>query len=337
MKYEVEKIENTYINKNTDVEIFSVILSAVLILLIILGTLIYRNNTISIDVNANAEISTNIITEENAEKPQDTITNVTPSDKTEENNTVIPSNPSNPSTPSTPTNPTNPEPTPTPPARQPEEKDVSEMTKEEITEKMIEAINQLKSESNMKAEMSEAIDVKVVDLSVPSAIDMVNNVVKSVVGDENETMSYNFVNGKATDSDGKTVTPFSVIPPLAKNFAITYEGVASATATKVGNNTVYSIILAPEQTTLNNPIPSHNSSTIGFLDLASLDLPSVTITTADMYYPGSTVEITVNENNKVVKLVNKMPMTGKGEAKITFISGFASFEGSLNEVWNFTY
>ena len=56
-----------------------------------------------------------------------------------------------------------------------------------------------------------------------------------------------------------------------------------------------------------------------------------------MQYPGSTVEVTVNPAGQVVKLVNKMPMTGYGAAKVTFASGNANFEGALDEVWEFTY
>ena len=84
-------------------------------------------------------------------------------------------------------------------------------------------------------------------------------------------------------------------------------------------------------------VTTDNATTVGYLDIASLDLPSVTIATADMKYSGSTVEITVNADGKVTKLVNKIPMSGKIGAKISFFEGDATIEGGQDESWTFTY
>ena len=130
---------------------------------------------------------------------------------------------------------------------------------------------------------------------------------------------------------------FAIIPPTNKDFVISDAAVLTATAAASGTDTVYTVVLVAENTTVSSPSPMYNSTAIGYLDIASLDLPGVTIAEANMKYPGSTVEITVNADGKVTKLVNKLPMDGTVTAKISFFNGNASFKGALDESWNFTY
>ena len=218
--------------------------------------------------------------------------------------------------------------------------DPSAMSKEEIVSKVAEYVNKVKSEQNMTAHKTENITVNLTKLSAESLKEPVNGVISSLVGEPTDEI-INVVNGTATYPDGSTKPIKEAIPPsneATKDFALTADGVASATAAKQGDNTVYTVVLVAESTTAANPIPAHNSKAIGFLNLMGLDLPSgVNITDSTMEYPGSTVEVTVNAEGKVIKLVNKMPMTGFGAAKIAFVSGTANFEGALDEVWEFTY
>ena len=218
--------------------------------------------------------------------------------------------------------------------------DVSTMTKEQILAKVSEAVNKVKSEQNMTAHKTENITVNLTRLSAESVRGTVNSIISSLVGEPTDEI-IKVVNGTATYPDGSTKPVKEAIPPsndATKDFALTAEGVATATATKQGENTVYTVVLVEENTTAANPIPKHNSVAIGYLNLMGLDLPSgVSITDSRMQYPGSTVEVTVNGAGQVIKLVNKLPMTGYGAAKIAIVSGDADFEGSLDEVWEFTY
>lgn len=218
--------------------------------------------------------------------------------------------------------------------------DVSTLSKEQIVAKVAEAVNKVKSEQNMTAHKTENIKVNLTSLSAEALRNPVNSVISSIVGeptDEVITVS----NGTATYPDGSTKPIKEAIPPsndATKDFALTVDGVATATAAKQGDNTVYTVVLVAESTTASSPIPTHNSKAIGYLNLMGLDLPSgISITDSTMEYPGSTVEVTVNAAGQVIKLVNKMPMTGYGAAKIALLSGNANFEGALDEVWEFTY
>ncbi len=224
------------------------------------------------------------------------------------------------------------------------EADVSNLSKEQIVAKVAEAVNKVKSEQNMTAHKTENITVNLTALSAEALRNPVNSIISGIVGEPTDEI-INVANGVATYPDGSTKPVKEAIPPsneATKDFALTADGVATATAAKQGDNTVYTVVLVPEDTTAANPIPTHNSKAIGYLNLMGLDLPDMAkITDATMKYTGSTVEVTVNPAGQVIKLVNKMPMTGYGAAElniaITKVSGNANFEGNLNETWEFTY
>lgn len=216
-------------------------------------------------------------------------------------------------------------------ATAPNSNDPASMSKQQVIDKVNGYVKALKAEQNVNAHKSENITVNVTDCSVPQAIDIINDIISQIAGAEE--LDYAVANG--TTANGETM--FALVPPTNKDFLLSDAGVVSATAKSSGTDTVYTVVLAEESTTIDSPIPTYNSTAIGYLDLTSLDLPAVTINEADMHYPGSTVELTVNAEGKVTKLVNKMPMTGLGVAQITFFSGNASFEGALDETWTFTY
>ncbi len=231
---------------------------------------------------------------------------------------------------------------PTQPTSQaPANDDPSSLSKEQIVQKVNEAVNKVKSEQNMTCRKQETIKITLTGLSIESARNTVNNIIQGIAGDPvDETITV--ANGIATYPDGTTKPVKEAIPPsndATKDFKLTADGVATATAGKKGENTVYTVVLVAENTTAASPIPTHNSTAIGYLNLMAVELPSiVTIVDSNMHYPGSTVEVEVNSAGRVVRLVNKMPMTGDGTAKITLIGeGKAEFEGGLDESWEFTY
>lgn len=277
-------------------------------------------------------------------------TTLTPTDQTPSNTTTTPSTTETPTTTATPTtglqastipssgeNDSNSTTAPTTDKND----DPSSLSKEEIVKIVNESVNKVKSEQNMTARKQEKITITLTALSVESARDIVNDIIQGIAGDPvDETITV--ANGIATYPDGSTRPVKEAIPPsndATKDFNLSVDGVATATAKKDGENTVYTVILVVEDTTAASPIPTHNSGAIGYLNLMAVDLPSiVTIVDSNMHYPGSTVEVTVNPEGKVVKLINKMPMTGDGTARITLLGeGKAEFEGGLDETWEFTY
>ncbi len=209
--------------------------------------------------------------------------------------------------------------------------DPSSLSKAQIIEKMNGYMKGLKAEQNVKAHKAENITIEVTDCSIPAAVSIINDVVKNLAG--SEEIDYTISNGATTAGE----TMFGIIPPTNKDFLLTDAAVVTATAKASGTDTVYTVVLVEENTTVSSPVPQYNSTAIGYLDIASLDLPGVTIAEADMKYPGSTVEIVVNADGKVTKLVNKLPMSGFGKASVAFFNPNATFQGALDETWTFTY
>ncbi|MBR6313371.1 MAG: hypothetical protein IKR49_01875 [Clostridia bacterium] len=223
------------------------------------------------------------------------------------------------------------------------EQDVSSLSKRQILQRATEAINTLKGTKNMTARNQETISIQIVDCSAKSAISILNSVISKKIGDK--TVTYVFTNGKAIghDAEGKEikdegeVAPNQVIPPTDAAFTLPEAGVASASAKKDGAFTTYTLKLKEESSTIANPVPTYNSQAIGYLKMTDMEVPGATITDANMHYPGSTVTVTVDSQNRVRQLQLHLPMDGNGSAKMGFLSGTASFEGYSTQNWTFTY
>lgn len=219
---------------------------------------------------------------------------------------------------------------------EPSVKDPLSLSKEEIIAEVNKYVNQVKKEQNMTAKSTSVVNISVTECSAQSLVNTINNVITSITDKFGGEENYTFVNGQATDAEGNAVTPWDVIPPTSKDFSALDAGVVSAKVEKVGENTMYTIVMAVEDTTMENPVPAYNSTVIGYLNLASIDLP-FNLTRADMHYPGSTVSVVVNPDGKVVELINKLPMEGTGATKLIGKEAYASFGGALDEKWTFTY
>ncbi len=220
----------------------------------------------------------------------------------------------------------------------PSGKEISSLSTDEILRDVGNAINTLKQTPNFTALRRLQVQVTVVDCSVPSAVEKINEIITGVTSKATPEETIVFTNGNAVNSKGEQLTPFSAVPPENNNFTLTSAGVAAARAEKQGDNTVYFINLNPESTTGDSPIPVHNAGSLGFLNIESLGLPSiVNITRANMNYPGSMMQITVAKDGRLIHIKNYLPMTGDGEARVLGLGGSAQFEGFLNEEWTITY
>lgn len=219
--------------------------------------------------------------------------------------------------------------------------DPSSMSKEDIINEMAKAFKTVKAEQNCTAVKDESVAINLVDLSVASLKNTVNNIIQNLAEDDHET--YTFTNGVATgvDANGKTIegehTMDSLLPPTGKEWTVDPAGVKEATAVKNGDAITYTITLVEEQTTFDNAVPQYSSTAFSYLDLTSLDIPVAKITDASMHYPGTQVSVTVDGSGKVTEIHYIMAMDGFGQAKVGPITGDATFEGKDDEKWTFTY
>ncbi len=221
--------------------------------------------------------------------------------------------------------------------------DPAKLSRQEVLNTVTAAIRTLKSEQNMNAQKTEATKIVLTECSAKAAVGLVNKALENA--GVNETVTYAFRNGKAvgTDAsgkaadDGKTVSPRDVIPPAGMDFTLPAAGVESASAKKSGKDTVYTVKLRQERTTLQNPVPPWNAAAIGYVDFSKRNLTGVTLEEVNITYPGSVITVTIGENGKIIRLSEYLPLQGDGKAKVTVFSGTAKFAGDVSATWTFQY
>ncbi len=207
----------------------------------------------------------------------------------------------------------------------------------EILKVVSDSVNKLKSsESSYTGHKVQNINIELVDSSVPSMNNFVNSIIKAFV--KEEIYDYDFTNGVSPDpeSDG-TVDADDTFPPGDMPFSLTREGVASATKTADGANTIYTVVIVSETSTLENPRPPHHNSGADTLDLASIEIPLVTINKADFEYPGAEISVTLDPNGNVVGYHEHLKISGTGGASGLGITGYGTIQGYIDEKWDISW
>lgn len=204
----------------------------------------------------------------------------------------------------------------------------------EILKVVSDSVNFLKSdEASFTGHKVQSINIHLVDSSVPSVNNIINSVIQAFV--KQEILDYDFTNGVSSDPEGDgTVESNSIFPPGSLPFTLTKEGVASATKTADGENTVYTIVIVSESSTLENPRPPYHNSAADTLDLSSVEIPIITLTKVDFDYPGATVAVTLDPDGNIVGYYEKLPMSGTGEGYGLGITGYGTIEGYMEENWD---
>lgn len=208
-------------------------------------------------------------------------------------------------------------------------------TNEEIAAAFNKAMNNTKHATrDCHATKNTNVELQVTDCSVPRLTSMVNSIAQKFTGPD--SAEYDFVGGKAQTSDGE-ITINQDFPPSDRDVALEASGIATASSEPYGNGGYkLNIKLVPETSTLDSA-PKHHASAVGYLDLASLGLDSVTFTEANFNYSGATVSICVNSDDLVEKYECVLPLAGTGSGSIKIASASATLEGSMTENWVFTW
>lgn len=211
--------------------------------------------------------------------------------------------------------------------------DPSTWSKEQILAFAKDSVNKTKAfTGNVSAKHTEIIDLNVTKAPGGSMVQgVVNKIVGGVIDPTDETL--NFSGGKATNTEGESV---QLLLPTDKAFTLDISGVASAAARTEGGNTVVTITLVSETGTLTSS-PTHNASSIGYLNASSLDLSAVTINYIDITYKGSTMTFTINSDGYVVSADYSVPLGIKAEGKAIGITAQIEAEAQDNEKWSFSW
>lgn len=211
--------------------------------------------------------------------------------------------------------------------------DPSTWSKEQILSFAKESVNKTKAfTGNVSAKHTENTTVNVTKAPGGSMVSgIVNKIIGGVIEPTDETL--NFAGGKATNTEGETV---QLLLPKAGPFSLDISGVASASASMNGANTVVTITLPSEVGTLTTP-PVHNAASIGYLDASTLDLSAVTVNYLDITYKGSKMVLTVNPDGYVVSAEYSVPLGISAEGKALGMTAQIEAEGQDVEKWSFTW
>ncbi len=211
-------------------------------------------------------------------------------------------------------------------------------TKGEIVAAYNKAVNDAKHyEGKVTIKKHDIIDVQLKDLpGIAAAI--INPVISKLTATNPE--EYVFDGGKDVNDPNRLVS--HKIVPNGRDVAVQEAGVTNATATPNadGGYTMVLTFVAESSTfdgTKNTSEPTHHKTAMDPLDLGSLDLgDAISITQADLKYPGATMTATVDGQGRLVKLEQKLPMSGSGTGKAG-ISLTLNLEGSMDGTYEFIY
>jgi hypothetical protein len=208
-------------------------------------------------------------------------------------------------------------------------------TPEEIAAAYNKALNAYRAYTgNVTTKKVETIAIEVKDLPAIVA-KIVNPVVEKFTGTTENV--YTFTNG--VDPDGRT--PADKIIPGGRDANVQAAGLASATATgnADGGYTLKMVFVAETSKfdgTKNTSEPTYHMGAMDPLNLGTLDLGPITITEAELNYPGATIEATVDGQGRLVKLVQLLPLNGYGTGKAG-IQATINLEGSMDATYEMTY
>ena len=150
---------------------------------------------------------------------------------------------------------------------------------------------------------------------------------------------YVFEGGKDVNDPNRYVS--HKIVPGGRDVAVQEAGVANATATANpdGGYTMSITFIAETSTfdgTSTTSEPTHHKTAMDPLELGSLDLGPITISNADLSYPGATMTATVDAQGRLVKLEQKLPLEGTGTGKAG-IELTLKLAGSMDGTYEFIY
>ncbi len=212
----------------------------------------------------------------------------------------------------------------------------AEITLDYTIGKIEEAVAYLRNAKNYTAVKYQTGNAEILELSIswlrtPGEM-IINKIIESI-----KPLQYDFQDGYAVDPKTKeTVTPFDVLPPSGEQFSIDPAGVTKYNVTaNPDGTTTYSVWIQEETTDLNEH-PKYHSTCMGYLKLEQFDLGGVKITSGTVIYHEGQFDITVDANGVPVRLFASLPMTGSGAGELG-IQATATLTGYLQDTWEFTW
>ncbi len=215
----------------------------------------------------------------------------------------------------------------------PAEKDPSTWTTAEILKFTTDAVTKTKAYTNkITVDHEEAFDVKVTKAPGGSLVmSTADSIIASVAKPSQEVLT--FTNGRTVNAEGEDVP---LLLPKRGAFTLTADGIAKATASKSGSNTIVHIQLIKEVGTLTDH-PKHHAASVGYLDASDVDLGTITLNYLDITYTGTTMDFVINSDGYVSSVKYKIPIHIAVEAKLFGMTVAGECEGSQSEDWKINW
>lgn len=207
--------------------------------------------------------------------------------------------------------------------------DPAAWSKQEVLSYLTQAINHTKEYTgNITVDRSEelGINIETISPNLPALKDIANSLVSKFIKPVDEVVQ--FSGGKGT-SDGEEIP---LLLPKRQIFTLPIDGVKTASASKNGENIVIDITLVEESSSMSNP-PKYNSQAMGYLDVNSVDLSMVTISTLDFTYLGSTIHAVIRPDGYVQSAKYHIPLKVSASGKAVGIPGAFTGTGYQTETW----
>ncbi len=214
--------------------------------------------------------------------------------------------------------------------------DPSSYSLEQVITAMNNAISYVKSAKNFTALKEQTGNAEILELSISWLRTPGQAIIQGII-DSIKPLTYNFVNGTATDPKTKeVVTPFDVIPPSGVAFKIDPAGVTAYGAKQNADGSITYTVRIREETCDLEEHPPYHSTCMGYLKLEQFDLGGAKVDSGTVTYHEGQIDITVDAQGLPVKFREYLPMTGVGSGSLG-ISATAKLTGYLEETWTFTW
>ncbi len=216
---------------------------------------------------------------------------------------------------------------------QPAEKDPSTWTTAELLKFTADAVTKTKAfNDTVTVDHEEAFDIRITKAPGGKLImDAADGIIASVAKPSQETLT--FIGGKTTNAEGETVP---LLLPKRGAFTLTEDGVAAASASKSGTDTIVHIQLVKEMGTLTDH-PKYHAASVGYLDASDVDLGTITLNYLDITYAGTTMDYVINSDGYVTSVNYKIPIKIAVEAKLFGITAAGECEGYQSENWKINW
>lgn len=166
---------------------------------------------------------------------------------------------------------------------------------------------------------------------------VINDVIKSIVKPVDET--FTFENGVDQQDPSREIGHKMI--PWGRDATVTPADVTEAKIVENpdGGYTITVKFMAEtatfDGTTSTEPV--HHMTAMDPLNLATLDVKPLEIFSAEMTYPGATTSVTVDNQGRLIKLTNSLPLDGVGNGGMGFIKAEIGLGGKMEAVYEITY